>query len=309
MKQLLSGAVVLLLLAACESERSRASTDSFFTDISLNVGLDFVHEAGEDSSFHMPEIGGAGVAFLDFDNDGDLDIYLVNGGFHADPSRRVANRLYRQDDGRLIDVTAESGLGDTGYGMGVAVGDIDNDGFVDVYVSNHGLDALYRNLGNGSFADITTHAGIANPHWSSSVVMFDFNRDGLLDIYVTNYLRLDASVTCPDLAGRPDYCGPASFDGLPDVLYENLGDARFADVSVASGIAAPASKGLGVVSADFNGDLYPDLYVANDGEANHVWLNSGAGTFSDAAPRLGAAVNGLGLPEAGMGVALGDLED
>lgn len=302
--------IPILALTACAAGDSIPVGVPLFTDITADVGLDFIHQAGVDSSFYMPEIGGAGAAFLDFDNDGDLDIYLVNGGSHAGSAKEVSNRLYRQDaDGKLTDVTEFSGLGDTGYGMGVAVGDIDNDGFVDVYVSNVGPDALYRNLGDGSFQDISATAGINNSAWSSSIVFFDYDRDGLLDIYITNYLKLDANVTCPDPAGRPDYCGPASFDGVADVLYHNLGNGRFADVSVSSGIASGGSKGLGVISADFNDDLYPDLYVANDGEANHLWINNRDGTFTDQASASGVALSGLGRPEAGMGIAFADLED
>ncbi|MFQ5706313.1 MAG: CRTAC1 family protein [bacterium] len=261
----------------------------------------------------MPESIGSGGAFLDYDNDGDLDIYLVNGAWHSKAtieSQLLKNRLFRQEqDGTFVDVTELSGLGDTGYGMGVGVGDMDNDGDVDVYVSNYGPDVLFRNNGDGTFTDISKAAGIDNPHWGCSVVFFDYDLDGYLDLYVTNYVAYDSSVKCPDRGGRLDYCGPVGFPGVPDVLYRNHGDGTFVDVSVASGIATVSSKGLGVVSADFNGDVFPDVYVANDGEPNFFWINRRGKTFENRALVLGAAVNELGRSEAGMGIALGDIDN
>lgn len=307
---------VVLLSAGCgngDVPGKDGVQPSYFTEINSEVGLDFVHNPGVDSSYFMPESIGSGAAFLDYDNDGRLDIYLVNGQWHnpADAHKpRLRNRLFRQEsDGRFTDVTEATGAGDTGYGMGVAVGDIDNDGWVDLYVSNYGPDALYRNNGDGTFSDVSQTAGIGNPHWGCSAVFFDYNLDGFLDIYVTNYVDYDPSHVCMDQAGRPDYCGPAGFSGVPDVLYRNNGDGTFSDVSWESGTAAGRSKGLGVVAADFNGDLYPDLYVANDGEPNHLWINQRDGTFADRALSLGAAVNNLGQAEAGMGIALGDVEN
>jgi hypothetical protein len=292
---------------------SESSSATFFTDVTDQVRLKFVHDPGVDGSYFMPESIGAGGAFLDYDNDGDLDIYLINGARHGNSVANeppLKNRLFRQEpDGTFVDVTEASGLGDTGYGMGIAVGDIDNDGDVDVYVTNYGPDALYRNNGDGTFTDITTTAGIDNALWGCSAVFFDYNLDGFLDIYVTNYVAYHPSAVCMDRAGRPDYCGPDGFAGTPDVLYRNKGDETFQDVSVASGIARGMSKGLGVVSADFNGDHYPDLYVANDGEANHLWINQRDGTFQDQALLFGAALNQLAQAEAGMGIALGDLDN
>ncbi|MFQ5888819.1 MAG: CRTAC1 family protein [Gemmatimonadota bacterium] len=307
-----------MLLGACETSRDPAPTadpapgGSLFIDITERSGLDFVHDAGVDSSYYMPEITGSGGAFLDYDGDDDLDIYLVNGARHGSGSvgdSPLKNRLYRQDrGGRFVDVTDASGLGDRRYGMGVAVGDIDNDGNVDVYVTNVGPDALYRNNGDGTFTDVTAEAGISAPDWGASAAFFDYDLDGFLDLYATSYLELDPGVACTDEAGRPDYCGPRAFRGVPDVLYRNNGDGTFTDVSVLTGIASIASKGLGVVSADFDGDGYPDVYVANDGEPNQLWINRGDGTFEDRATPLGAAVNALGHAEAGMGIALGDVD-
>lgn len=259
----------------------------------------------------MAQITGSGAAFLDYDNDGDLDIYLVNGrGIDSASGRPSSNRLYRQEgNGTFVDVTDGSGLADEGFGMGVAVGDIDNDGYVDVYVTNVGPDALYRNSGDGTFDNITRVAGILNSNWGSSVAFLDFDRDGFLDIYVTNYLVYESAVVCTDEAGRRDFCGPQVFSPVPDILYRNEGDGSFSDVSEISGIGRAGSRGLGVAVGDFNGDGYSDVYVANDGEANFLWINRRDGTFEEQALVLGAAVNMLGRPEAGMGVALNDLDD
>ncbi len=293
-----------------QSESSQTSQAGFFADITDEVGLHFLHHPGVDGTYFMPEISGSGAAFLDYDNDGDLDIYLLNGSPRDTPGKTPwKNRLFRQNGkGIFEDVTDSSGLGDPGYGMGVAVGDLDNDGDLDVYISNYGPDALYFNNGDGTFHERYRQAGIGNPAWGASVLCFDYDLDGFLDIYVSNYLALDLSIVCTDEAGRPDYCGPGGFPGVADVLYRNNGDGTFRDVSVVSGIGRAASKGLGVVSADFNDDLYPDLYVANDGEANHLWINQRDGTFQDKALVWGAALNELGQAEAGMGIALGDID-
>ena len=286
---------------------------SLFSDITHEAALDFVHEAGIDSGYAMPQITGSGGGFLDYDNDGDLDIYLVNGSRSesaSDSGFFARNRLFRQeDDGTFTDVTDASGLGDAGYGMGIAAGDMDNDGNTDIYVTNVGSDALYRNNGDGTFSDVTLEAGIANLDWGTSVVFFDLDVDGFLDIYVANYLQYDSSVVCTDEAGRRDYCGPQIFTSNPDVIYRNNGNGTFTDVSDAAGISRISSKGLGVVSADFNDDGYPDIYVANDGEPNYLWINQGDGTFEEEALILGAAVNMLGRAEAGMGIGMNDLDN
>lgn len=308
-----------ILVSGCsESEKNEgqaieAPPAALFTDITEQAGLNFVHNPAVDGSYFMPESTGPGGAFLDYDNDGDLDIYLVNGAWQGKSKQTnppLTNRLFRQEaDGSFLDVTEASGTGDTGYGMGTAIGDIDNDGDVDIYVSNFEQDVLYRNNGDGTFTDISEAAGINNSLWGCSAVFFDYDLDGFLDIYITNYVAYNPSRVCTDRAGRPEYCGPASFPGVPDVLFHNNGDGTFTDVSERSGIAGALSKGLGVVAADLNGDTYPDLYVANDGEPNFLWLNQQDGTFQNQAPALGAAVNGIGVAEASMGIALGDIDD
>lgn len=289
-----------------------ASGTAWFTDITDEVGLDFRHDAGVDGSFFLPEIVGAGGAFFDYDDDGRLDIYLVDSGSHG--PRKTGeegpmNRLYHQEaDGRFRDVTADAGLGDTGYGMGCAIGDLDNDGDRDVFVANFGPDALYRNNGDGTFTDITASAGIRGDRWSCSSAFFDYDRDGDLDLFVTAYVKHDAKMVCRDYAGRPEYCGPQVFAGVPDVLYRNNGDGTFTDVSIASGIGQLAGRGLGVIVADLNQDAWPDVYVANDAEPNHLWINQRDGTFAERALITGIAVNMLGQPEASMGVAIGDVD-
>ncbi len=299
-------ASLCLLVIACNST-DNTNSPSRFVDVTQEVGLDFVHEAGAQGRYFMPEEMGAGSALFDYDGDGDLDVYLVNGGWIYS-ERKVKNRLFRQEsDGRFLDVTEESGLGDTGFGMGVAVGDIDNDGDADVYVTNFGGDSLYVNNGDGTFRNATEAAGVDNPGWGCSATFFDFDLDGFLDLYVTNYVDYDSSVTCTDKAGRKHYCGPRKFNGSVDVLYRNLGDGRFADVSLQSGVARFNKRGLGVVAADVDADGWPDIYVANDAQENLLWMNQKDGTFQEQATRFGLALNKFGQAEAGMGIAIGDV--
>jgi len=290
-----------------------ASSHSIFKDISSQSNLHFIHNPAVDSSYSMPESIGSGGAFLDYDNDGDLDIYLVNGAWHGRYKNNqppLTNKLLRQEsDNIFTDVTVESGLGDKGYGMGVAVGDIDNDGYVDVYIANYGMDALYHNNGDGTFTDISENAGISNPLWGCSAVFLDYNRDGLLDIYVANYVDWDILKPCTDRAGRLDYCGPLAFPGVPDVLYRNDGSCKFTDVSEESAIGHASLAGLGVITVDINDDLFPDIYVSNDAEPNLLWINQKDGTFKNRSLNMGTAVNDMGDPESSMGIALGDIDN
>ncbi len=281
-----------------------------FTEITREAGIDFVHQAGNEGQYRLPEIMAAGGAFLDFDADGDLDIYLVQSGPlpGSKSSTRGTSRLYRQDaGGRFTDVTASSGLGGTGYGTGVAVGDYDNDGLVDVYVANYGPDELYRNLGGGSFENVTGSAGIAESVWSASAAFCDYDGDGFLDLFVTHYVK-DVAKACVAGDGSPDYCSPQSFAYERPVLYRNGGKGTFTDVSVSSGIASIAAPGLGVLCLDLTSDGRPDFYAANDGEANQLWVNQGNGKFADDAFLRGLAVDGMGRPEASMGVIAGDID-
>ena len=304
---------LIIYLAGCEDPEKKLIRDSFLTEITDQSNLLFLHDPAVDGNYYMPESIGSGGAFLDYDNDGDLDVYLLNGAEHGGNkkySEPLKNQLFRQEsDGTFQNVTAESGLGDTGYGMGVAVGDIDNDGDLDVYLANDGPDALYRNNGDGTFTNITSSAGINNPDWGVSVIFLDYDLDNHLDIFVANYVKYDTATVCTDRVGRRDYCGPQGFPGIPDKLFHNKGDGTFEDVSVKSGITGEQSAGLGVTSADLNNDRYPDIYVTNDRQPNDLWINQKDGTFKNQALLLGCAINDAGMPEGSMGVTVGDVDN
>ncbi len=304
-----------------------ASAAPLLTDITKASGLEFVHSSGNLNDRFFPSIMCGGCALFDYDLDGRPDIYLVNGNDQlpgvtsAKPGPVATNALYWQsENGMFMDVTDGSGLGDAEFGMGVAVGDINNDGFPDVYVTNYGPDHLYLNQKDGTFVDITKNSGIENLQWSASATFVDFDRDGWLDLYVTNYVDYYAERQCPDANGRAEFCGPQTFFPVADRLFQNItgqstsglptGESvpvRFRDVSLSSGIAAQSAAGLGVVCADFNQDHWPDIYVANDRMANHLWVNQQNGSFVDEAVLRGAAFDSQGRPQAGMGIAAGDV--
>ncbi len=289
-------AVGAFLVCGCEPSGER---EDWFVDTAAELGLLFDHTSGVEGGFLLPEAMGSGVALFDFDNDGDLDVYLVN----ADSG----NRLFRRDaDGVFRDATVEAGLGDTGYGMGTALGDIDNDGDLDLLVTNDGPNRLYRNNADGTFSDITERAGIEGSRWSTSAAFCDIDDDGLLDLYVANYVTNEPPFACASGTGELDYCGPNAYRGVPDRLYRNNGTG-FDDVSATSGIAQTARNGLGVVCFDFDGDARDDFLVANDGERNQLWMNQGGVRFVDRAVRFGVATNLEGDTEASMGIALGDV--
>ncbi|MCH7847111.1 MAG: CRTAC1 family protein [Planctomycetes bacterium] len=283
----------------------------WFTEISQQVGLDFHHESGVDDSYFMPQIVGSGAALFDYDADGDLDIYLINSADRLGKTVPAPiNRLYRrEDDGTYRDVTTASGLGDPGFGMGVAIGDYDNDGYPDVYLANYGPDAFYRNNGDGSFTDVTSQVGVNNNEWACSAAFIDYDLDGYLDVFIVNYLDYPEPKVCTDSAGRPEYCGPSASPPVADVLYRNNGDGSFTDVSASTGIGAIRGRGLGLICEDFNDDGWPDVYITNDGDANFLWLNNGDGTFTESATITGAAFNAFGEAEASMGVTAGDIDD
>ena len=291
----------------------RGRTVSWLTEITVEVGLDCVLDAGPTVEFMLPEIMRSGAALFDYDNDGDLDVYLTTctGDPNEEDDRQApVNRLYRQqEDGSLADITTESGLGDAGYGMGMAIGDIDNDGDEDVYVTNYGLDRLYRNRGDGTFEDVSARAGIEVDGWSMSASFLDYDRDGFLDLYVIRYVDYDPAIECFDSAGRRDYCSPAVFKPTKDVLLHNNGDGTFIDVSEASGIASVSAAGLGVICEDLNDDGWVDIYTANDAYANQLWVNQKNGTFRDEGLVMGVAYNIHGHAEAGMGVLTADLDN
>jgi enediyne biosynthesis protein E4 len=321
---LLAGASLLSLVQRKRGLPDAPSGEGIFREITSEVGLRFRHFNGATGEHYMPEIMGAGVALLDYDNDGDLDVYLVQGTvlepnkklrFPPPPGWKPGNRLFRNqlsETGRLhfTDVTEQAGVGHVGYGMGVAVGDYNNDGHQDLYVTNFGQNVLYRNNGDGTFTDVTREAGVDDSHWSTSAAWLDYDGDGYLDLFVCNYVdfTLAGNKRCHAPTGEPDYCTPKMYQPVPSRLFRNLGNGKFLDVTESSGIASSFGPGLGVVCADFNGDGRPDIYVANDTAANRLWVNQGDGTFKDVALEAGVAYSLDGLPRAGMGVTAEDSE-
>ncbi|MCU0266991.1 MAG: FG-GAP-like repeat-containing protein, partial [Actinomycetia bacterium] len=301
-----------------------------FVEIAGASGLDFVQFNGMSGEWYLVENLGGGAALLDYDGDGDLDVFLVQGEmlgpkplsaalFPPQPGKPPGARLYRNDltvnpDGtrslRFTDVTGQSGIRDTGYGMGVAAADYDNDGHVDLYLTNLGPNQLWRNRGDGTFVNVTAEAGTGDPRLSVSAAFLDYDRDGRLDLFVGNYVDFSPDNNRPCYApwSARDYCSPKVYRALPDTLYRNRGDGTFEDVGVKSRVAQEAGTALGVVATDFNGDGWADLYVANDGMANHLWMNQRDGSFVNDALIAGAAVNREGMAEASMGVDAGDVD-
>ena len=317
-----------------------------FRDATEASGLDFVHWNGMTGRYYFPEVVGSGGALFDMDGDGDLDLYLVQGGLlgpaeHLDEATfpppgplPLSDRLYRNDlghdtEGRpvvhWVDVTAEAGIAAPHYGMGAATGDMDNDGDVDLYVTNFGPNQLWLNQGPGDdgvvrFEESATALGVAEPAWSVPATFADLDADGWLDLFVGNYMEYSVTrnKSCVGESGLRDYCGPQSYEALPDRLFHNLGPGddgriRFADITRAAGLAETFGPALGAVAADFDGDGRMDLYVGNDQAANHLWLNQGPGDdgiprFFDDALLLGAALNQDGAAEASMGIDAADVD-
>ncbi len=302
-----------------------------FVDVAHSSGLDFVHFNGMSGKLYFPEMMGAGAALFDYDNDGDLDAYLVQGHLlgegvamaqaaqkppHPLPLR---DRLFRNDtrigkDGainiRFTDVTPASKLDAQGYGMGVAAADYDNDGWVDLYVMNYGANQLWHNRGDGTFENVTDRAGVGDARWSVSGSFVDVDADGLLDLYVGNYVKhnLRNRRECVLSNRIADYCGPLKSAGEKDRLYRNLGDGKFEDVAARAGTQRAWGGALGVITADYNADGHTDIYVANDGVPNQLWVNRGDGTFVDDALLAGVSVNGDGMAEASMGIDAADFD-
>ena len=307
-----------VVLATLETS---AGLTALFRERAAEVGLHFEHVNGAAGRYHLPEIMGAGGALFDYDTDGDLDVLLIQGrpleASATGAAPLLSPRLFRNDlDGsrgvaslRFTDVTSRSGFASGDYGMGVAAGDYDNDGDPDLYLTNYGPNRLYRNDG-GRFTDVThdAGAGLDDPRWSTSAAFSDYDADGDLDLFVANYVdfTVAGNKVCQDPAGARDYCGPRQFRPVPDRLFRNEGNGTFTDVSEPSGITKADGSGLGVASADFNGDGRLDFYVANDGMANQLWLNRGSGVFEDDALLAGVAFNADGQPEGSMGLAIGD---
>ncbi len=303
----LAAAAAFLAWGGCAEEQ-----DVWFRETARERGIDFVHVRARERRFWFPEIMGGGVALLDYDEDGWLDLYLVQSGDLAEPGDDLADRLYHNAGaGRFADVSARSGIVEKGYGMGCISGDADGDGDVDLYVTNVGPNALYRNEGNGTFADVTEAAGVGEPNWGTSAVFADYDADGDLDLFVANYVRWSPEVemVCRAPYDRRDYCSPKNYEApTRDTLYRNEGDGTFSDVSAAAGLGAAFGNGLGVTTGDFEGDGRLDFYVANDLMPNQLWQNQGDGTFVDRALIAGCAVNIDGMAQAGMGVVSIDVE-
>ncbi|MGH9381244.1 MAG: CRTAC1 family protein [Thermoanaerobaculia bacterium] len=282
-------------------------------DATESAGVTFRHRRGGRGEKHLPETMGAGVAWLDFDGDGWLDLYLVQSGpFPPDGSAAAGNRLFRNlGDGRFVDVTVKSSAGERGYGQGVVAADVDGDGSSDLYLTNYGPDALLANQGDGTFADRTRAAGLGLDGWSSSAALADADADGDLDLYVTRYVEYDPEeqIFCGDpTTGEREYCDPSLFVGSGDRFYRNRGNGTFEDATEATGIGAAGGRGLGVVFVDLDGDRRPDVYVANDETLNFLFRNLGSGRFEDLSLASGTAANRDGKPEGGMGIAVGDVD-
>ena len=305
--------------------------DAWFTERAAAAGLDFTHSNGMSGRYYFPEMIPAGAGLLDYDNDGDLDVYLVQGRLLGDdPNRsdgsppaaahRQGGRLFRNDlrveaDGtrsvRFTDVTEGSEIEARGYGMGVATGDFTNDGCTDIYLTNLGPNQLFRNDCDGTFTDVSESSGAEGGGWSVSAAFVDYDRDGWLDLYVGNYVQysIETDRPCTGLAGRRDYCTPEVYAPQADRLYRNRGDGRFTDETVTALPGASFGPALGVSTADFDGDGWIDVYVANDVHANLLWINQRDGTFRERGLVSGAALSGDGVEEASMGVDAGDFDN
>ncbi len=307
----------LLMIGCNQNNSEQISAPQIFTNIALDSGLDIVHKNAMSGHHYFFETMGPACALFDYDNDGDLDLYIGQGNtiaLNTDLTVSETGRLYRNDlqDNSIhfTDVTESSGLISSNYSMGIAVGDINNDGYQDVYLTNFGSNNLYINNTDGTFKDITdsSHANVRS--WSMSASFIDINNDNLLDLYVTNYVDYSIAThkDCTNETGQIEYCGPYAYPSLEDSLFLNLGSNKFQDISRSSGIFTKGA-GLGVVSGDFNSDGLNDIYVTNDGEYNFLWINQGNETFINDSMFRGSAVNKHGSPEASMGVDMGDVDN
>jgi enediyne biosynthesis protein E4 len=299
---------------------SPSASEPLFVESAAATGLVFTHVNGATGKYYLPEMMGAGVALFDYDNDGDLDVFLVQGGaIDAGGSAPATCRLFRNDltvsaDGRrtlrFTDVTKQAGISVRGYGMGVAVGDYDNDGYQDLFITGYGATTLLHNNGDGTFTDATRQAGVADTLWTTSAAFFDYDRDGYLDLFVARYVDFTpgANKQCNDPVGARDYCGPRAYRPVPDRLFHNDRRGHFVDVSERAGITKADGAGLGVAVGDYDGDGWLDLYVANDATPNQLWINRHDGTFVDKGLISGSALNAAGNPEGSMGIASGDFD-
>jgi len=306
---------VLLLLAQASSlysQQAVATSPVVFTDVTKQAGINWVHDNALSPERYLPETVGAGCVFFDYDNDGWMDIYLVNSGpsdFFT-PAKPLKNALYHNNhDGTFTDVTDKAGVAGGTFGMGAAAGDYDGDGWVDLYVTSYGRNILYHNNGNGTFTDVTEKAGVAARGWSTCAVWFDYDKDGKLDLFVSSFVEYNKQTTCGNnRLGQKFYCIPRVFKPRPSHLYHNNGNGTFTDVSEKSGIAKSPGKSFGVVATDVNNDGWTDLFVANDTMPNFLFINKGDGTFEEVGLRAGVAFSDNGSPRSGMGVDATDFD-
>ncbi len=308
----------LLLVAACGGGEggagSSSSSQPWFEDVGEACGAAVVHDLGRPERLYwIPEITGSGLGLFDADGDGDLDLFICQGGTlqDGDPASASDALLLNDGQGNFTDITASAGIEDHLFGMGCAAADYDGDGDVDLFVTNVGRNVLWRNEGDGTFTDATEEAGLVDEAWGTSAAFLDYDGDGDLDLFYCNYIRWSAAneVPCNNKLGEPDYCHPNNYDAPDsDRLWRNEGDGRFVDASQESGLSKSFGNGLGVAWGDLTGDGRVDIYVANDGMANQLWVNMGAGRFQDQALAKGCALSGEGKAEAGMGVLLEDLD-
>ena len=300
-----------LLRALGETVEANASPGFRFVDVTSSAGIQFQHNSGGYGGKLLPETMGSGCAFLDYDSDGWQDILLINGmDWPGHRQRRTTLQLYRNNrNGRFTDVTSRAGLDVELYGMGVAVGDYDNDGFPDIYVTCVGQNRLFHNTGKGTFIDVTNTSGLGKRQaFSSSALWFDYDRDGLLDLFVCNYVKWSPGrdVFCSLDGKHKSYCTPEAYRGETCWLFHNRGNGTFEDVTASSGIFDSSSKSLGVAMLDDDRDGWPDLLVANDTQPNKLYRNQHNGTFKDVAVEAGLAFSSDGRARAGMGVDIGD---
>jgi hypothetical protein len=317
-RQLLGGLATTVLAGACPRvlRATAPATESPFERIPASAsGISWIHVNGRSPEKYLPETTGAGCAFLDYDNDGWMDIYLVNSGkcdFYA-PDPPLRNALYRNNrDGTFTDVTEKAGVAAGGFGQGVAVGDYDRDGFPDLYVTQYGRNILYHNNGDGTFTDVTAKAGLVAPGWASSAVWFDYDNDGLLDLFVGQFVEFSKEKNKPcgiHEDGKHHYCIPQIYQPMPSWLFRNNGDGTFTDVSKVSGIADHLGKAWGVVACDINNDGWMDLFVTNDTVANFLFVNSRKGTFTEIGTEAGVAFSANGRPRSGMGADAADFNE
>ena len=309
---------VLLILAVVPGVSAAANDEDSlprFVDITDDAGIAFVHSIGDDELSNIVESSGSGCVFLDYDNDGDLDIYLVNGRYLKSVSSvrgrhlegKLKNALYRNNgDGSFTDVSDKAGVGDTGFGMAAVSADYDNDGDRDLFVTNYDRDTLYRNNGDGSFTDVTKKAGVGSELWSVGASFFDYDRDGFLDLFVGGYLVFDPEYR--NYYAAEAFPGPLSYHGQKDTLYRNNGDGTFTDVSREAKLDSIDGRGMGVSACDIDDDGDEDLYVANDGMENYLYLNRGDGSFEEIALRTGTAFGQNGEATSAMGPEFGDFD-